>query len=222
MTKHDSTGAALSTSCGSNFDYVIAQRLLPGNYSEFSVSDTLDKCLTYKKATVSTAAGRDVTSKFTITKSGQTVKFTMNSSYLRRMKPMNDVTYYFRINVTLGNKSTVAGHNHFNGNTFYISNRASRTINSSVVKDTQNTNYSYVKGQITGSAKVVKVNAANTSQKLTGAKFKLQEWNESQRRYNDVKNLSVSGAEHTTGTLTYTASNKGKFKIVETQAPKWI
>src|SRR5699024_8860789 len=69
MTKHDSTGAALSTSCGSNFDYVIAQRLLPGNYSEFSVSDTLDKCLTYKKATVSTAAGRDVTSKFTITKS---------------------------------------------------------------------------------------------------------------------------------------------------------
>ena len=58
MTKHDSTGAALSTSCGSNFDYVIAQRLLPGNYSEFSVSDTLDKCLTYKKATVSTAAGR--------------------------------------------------------------------------------------------------------------------------------------------------------------------
>ena len=63
------------------------------------------------------------------------------------------------------------------------------------------------------------MNAANTSQKLTGAKFKLQEWNESQRRYNDVKNLSVSGAEHTTGTLTYTASNKGKFKIVETQAP---
>ena len=219
MTKHDSTGAALSTSCGSNFDYVIAQRLLPGNYSEFSVSDTLDKCLTYKKATVSTAAGRDVTSKFTITKSGQTVKFTMNSSYLKTDEAMNDVTYYFRINVTLGNKSTVAGHNHFNGNTFYISNRASRTINSSVVKDTQNTNYSYVKGQITGSAKVVKVNAANTSQKLTGAKFKLQEWNESQRRYNDVKNLSVSGAEHTTGTLTYTASNKGKFKIVETQAP---
>lgn len=220
MAKHDSEGAALTTSCGNTFDYIIAQRLLPGNYSSFTLTDTLDSCLTYNSASVTTSGGRNVTNKFSITRSGQTVTFTMNNSFLKTDEAMNDVTYYFRIRVTLKNAATVAAHNHFKGDTFYIPNRASRRIISSTVNDNQNTNYSYVKGKVTGSAKVVKVNAANTSQKLTGASFKIQEWNESQKRYNDLRTMTSNGAEHTSGTLTYTASNKGKFKIVETKAPE--
>lgn len=220
MAKHDSEGAALTTSCGNTFDYIIAQRLLPGNYSSFTLTDTLDSCLTYNSASVTTSGGRNVTNKFAITRSGQTVTFTMNNSFLKTDEAMNDVTYYFRIRVTLKNAATVAAHNHFKGDTFYIPNQASRRIVSSTVNDNQNTNYSYVKGKVTGSAKVIKVNAANTSQKLTGASFKIQEWNENQKQYNDLRTMTANGAEHTSGTLTYTASNKGKFKIVETKAPE--
>lgn len=107
MAKHDSEGAALTTSCGNTFDYIIAQRLLPGNYSSFTLTDTLDSCLTYNSASVTTSGGRNVTNKFSITRSGQTVTFTMNNSFLKTDEAMNDVTYYFRIRVTLKNAATV-------------------------------------------------------------------------------------------------------------------
>lgn len=57
-----------------------------------------------------------------------------------------------------------------------------------------------------------------SGQNLKGAVFTLQEWNGSQ--YNNKKTLTDNGdGTYSTGTLYYSPSNQGKYKIVETTAP---
>ena len=57
-----------------------------------------------------------------------------------------------------------------------------------------------------------------SGQNLKGAVFTLQEWNGNQ--YNNKKTLTDNGdGTYLTGTLYYSPSNQGKYKIVETAAP---
>lgn len=133
---------------GKNFDYVIRQQLLPGNYSSFELKDVLDSCLKYRSASVMTALGNDVTRFFNIENRSNTIVFRADSNFLKTDEAYNNVTYYFRIKVQAGSNQEIDSHNHYQrSNEFYaIENTASRTIVSDRMQDTQNTNQSWVKG----------------------------------------------------------------------------
>lgn len=74
-----------------------------------------------------------------------------------------------------------------------------------------------------------KLNALNTSEKLSGAEFEVYEWNSSKKAYSDkpvqtiiedvAKDASAETGVYTSSKLYYSVSNQGKFKIVETKAP---
>ena len=152
MTKHEftRTDPPYGIKEGKKYDYVIAQRLMPGSYSSFVLKDTLDSCLKFRRGSVTTSAGKDVTSRFRIENTKNTITFTANTSYLKSEEAFNDVTYYFRIKVTAGSNTVISSHNHIsqNGSAYSIENKASRTIVSDKIKDTQQTNSSWVKGEI--------------------------------------------------------------------------
>lgn len=76
--------------------------------------------------------------------------FTANTAFLKTDEAYNDVTYYFRIKVTAGNNDAIEAHGHYrkNENIYTIENKASRTIISDKMQDTQQTNSSWVKGEI--------------------------------------------------------------------------
>lgn len=147
MKECSSENDAYEITPGKSFDYVISQRLLPGDYSKFEVTDTLDSCLIYRSAKVQTSGGQDVTKYFAISCSGNTVKFSAQPAFLKTDEAMNDVTYYFRIQVTAKDEKTIAAHDHYKSSIFYIGNRAERQIVSSILNDTQSTNDTYVKGK---------------------------------------------------------------------------
>lgn len=226
MAKHEFNAAdpAYEITPGRNFDYIIAQRILPGTYSSFEVSDTLDSCLTLRSASVTTAMGMDVTGKFNITTSGNTVTFAAKSWFLNTDEAYNDVTYYFRIQVTAGNNQTIEAHGHYNADASYfaIPNGAGRTLVSDRMSDTKTTNLSWVKGNFQGQYCVKKVNAEDPAQMLTGAEFELYEWNRGSGQYvptgRKLEYRAGTGMYHT-GLLYRSNSNEGRFKIVETGVP---
>ena len=220
-TEHDSENGAFKIAAGKNFDYIIAQRLLPGNYSKFEVSDTLDTCLTFRSAEVRTAGGQDVTKYFTVSQSGNTVRFSASPAFLKTDEAMNDVTYYFRIGVTAKDNKTIAAHGHCRSSAYYIGNRCERQIVSSVMNDTQASNNSYVSGTITGSFAIRKTDSEDTSKTLDGAKFDLYQWSQGKNNYVLLKSLSFNAGNrlYESGTLTYTTDNLGRFRIVETTPP---
>lgn len=152
MSRHEytQTDPPYEITEGKNFDYMISQRLLPGSYSAFTLQDTLDSCLQFQSASVTTASGKDVTDRFSIQNVQNTVTFTANTAFLKTDEAYNDVTYYFRIKVTAGNNDTIEAHGHYrkNENIYTIENKASRTIISDKMQDTQQTNSSWVKGEI--------------------------------------------------------------------------
>lgn len=152
MSRHEytQTDPPYEITEGKNFDYMISQRLLPGSYSSFTMQDTLDPCLQFRSASVTTALGKDVTNQFSIQNIQNTVTFTANAAFLKTEEAYNDVTYYFRIKVTAGNNDTIEAHGHYrkNENIYTIENKASRTIISDKMQDTQQTNSSWVKGEI--------------------------------------------------------------------------
>ena len=133
---------------GKKFDYVISQRVLPGTYSSFEVSDTLDSCLDYLGAKVTTSLGNDVTDKFQIKNNAGKIVFTANSGFLKTDESYNNVTYYFRIKVKAKSNREIEAHDHYQkSKEFYsIKNTASRTIVSDKMNDTQKTNEAWVKG----------------------------------------------------------------------------
>ena len=71
---------------GKNFDYVIRQQLLPGNYSSFELKDVLDSCLKYRSASVMTALGNDVTRFFNIENRSNTIVFRADSNFLKNRR----------------------------------------------------------------------------------------------------------------------------------------
>ena len=133
---------------GKKFDYVIKQRVLPGNYSSFELKDSLDSCLKFRSASVVTALGNDVTHFFNIENKSNTIVFRADTGFLKTDEAYNDVTYYFRIKVQAGSNQEIDAHNHYKkSKEFYsIVNMASRTIISDKMQDTQSTNESWVKG----------------------------------------------------------------------------
>ena len=96
-----------------NFDYVIRQQLLPGNYSSFELKDVLDSCLKYRSASVMTALGNDVTRFFNIENRSNTIVFRADSNFLKTDEAYNNVTYYFRIKVQAGSNQEIDSHNHY-------------------------------------------------------------------------------------------------------------
>lgn len=221
MEQHNSENNSYGIYAGKNFDYIIAQRLLPGNYSSFEVTDTLDGCLDFRTASVQTAGGQDVTKYFTVSRSGNTVKFSAGSAFLKTDEAMNDVTYYFRINVTAKDNETIAAHDHYRSSVYYIKNTARRRIVSSVMNDVQSANETYVSGSITGSCSVKKIDG-DTAEILEGAEFDLYQWDREQNKYVFLRDMAFNAGNklYESGTLTYTAQNLGKFRIVETKAPE--
>ena len=222
MEQHATEGSAYGISPGKSFDYVIAQRLLPGNYSLFEVTDTLDSCLTYRSAKVETSGGQDVTKYFRITQSGGVIKFSAQAAFLKTDEAMNDVTYYFRISVTAKDQNTIAAHGHYKSSVFYIMNNARRQITSSVLNDIRTTNDTYTAGAASGSCSVRKVDGEDTSRTLTGAVFALYQWTQSRNQYVFMKNMSYNPVTdlYESGNLDYTEENQGKFRIIETAAPE--
>lgn len=135
---------------GKYFDYVIKQRLLPGNYDCFEVKDELDSCLKYCGASVVTSLGNDVTNRFRIENINNTIYFSADPGFLKTDEAYNDLVYYFRIKVQAGSNQEIDAHNHYQKSKEYyaIVNRATRTIRSDRMQDIQNTNESWVKGSI--------------------------------------------------------------------------
>ena len=152
MTRHEFTESdpPYAVTAGKNFDYVIAQRLLPGSYSSFVLKDTLDSCLIFRSGSVTTSLGKDVTDRFRIQNTENTVTFTADTAYLKMEEAFNDVTYYFRIKVTAGEDDTIEAHGHYieEDGIYTIENKASRTIISDKLQDTKQTNSSWIKGDI--------------------------------------------------------------------------
>lgn len=150
MARHEFTEAdpPYEITEGKNFDYVIRQQILPGNYSSFEVKDVLDPCLKYRSASVVTALGNDVTRFFRIENYANTIVFSADPGFLRTDEAYNDVTYYFRIKVQAGSNQEIDAHDHYQrSREFYsIANTASRTIISDRMQDTQGTNQSWVRG----------------------------------------------------------------------------
>ena len=230
MTKHESqTDLAAEPPydilSNGEFDYMIAQNVLPGNYRKFEVTDTLDSCLEYKGAEVMTALGNDITHHFDITETKNTVRFAAKSSFLNTDECCNDVTYYFRIHVSLRSAKAVVEHGHYGkGNYYYIQNQAERTLESSQRTDTKKTNVSWVRGCIESDCRVRKTDAEDHEKILPGAVFEIYQWNKAEKKYKPTGQQLVyiedTKLYTTVKKLCYDPSNEGKFRVIETQAPE--
>lgn len=205
------------------FDYVIAQTVLPGDYKKFEITDKLDSCLEYKSASVKTAPGNDVTGQFAVSNTQNTIKFAAAGSFLKTDAACNNVTYYFRIHVKVKADSVVAGHGHYKDGAYYhISNQAERRLESSQMTDVKKTNISWVRGTIERNCSIRKTDAEDSEKILSDAVFEAYEWNAQTQKY-DSTGQKFSYAEKTgfyTKKLQYTSRNKGKFRLVETKTPE--
>ena len=210
----------LPTSAGKDMDYVISQRVLPGTYSAFKLIDKLDKCVTFQGATVVTGSGLDVTDKFNISQAqNNAVVFVAKDEFCNSDEFSNDVTYYFRIKIQVKDNWTIVNHTHHDGtDNWYICNIADRVLGSSTVE----TNKSWIKGNVTGTVYVKKVDENNQNMILEGAEFDLYQWNRDQQKYVYMKKLTYDPGQkrYSTGVLQRDRWNIGKFRIVETKAPE--
>lgn len=205
------------------FDYVVAQTVLPGDYKKFEITDKLDSCLEYKSASVRTALGNDVTQQFTISNTQNTVKFAALGSFLKSDAAYNSVTYFFRIHVKVRSDSVIASHGHYKDGIYYhISNQAERRLESSQMTDVKKTNMSWVRGSIERNCSIRKIDAEDNKKILSDAVFEIYEWNAQKQDYlfEGQKFLYSEKTKLYTKKLQYTAQNKGKFRLLETQAPE--
>lgn len=116
----------------------------------------------------------------------------------------------------------VAGHGHYKDGMYYhISNQAERRLESSRMTDVKKTNVSWVRGSIERNCSIQKTDAADANIILSDAVFEVYEWNEQKKNYTSAgQRLSYSKKTKTySKKLQYTGQNKGKFRLVETQAP---
>lgn len=208
---------------GREFDYVVAQTVLPGDYRRFEITDKLDSCLEYKSASVRTALGNDVTQQFAVSNTQNTVKFAAAGSFLKTDAACNNVTYYFRIHVKVKADSVIAGHGHYKDGMYYhISNQAERRLESSQMADIKKTNVSWIRGVIETNCSIRKTDAEDSKKNLSDAIFEAYEWNEQEQRYVSAgqKFLYTGETKLYTKKLQYTARNKGRFRLIETRAPE--
>lgn len=230
MTKHESESdasedAPYDVPDHREFDYMISQRVLPGDYKSFEVTDTLDSCLQYQNASVVTALGNDVTSRFDISESRNTVKFAAKSSFLNTDESCNDVTYYFRIHVKVREKRAVVEHGHYgDGIYYYIPNKAGRKLETTQKTDTRETNISWIRGKIESDCSIRKTDTEDHEKILSDAAFEVYEWNAQKQNYiptgQELPYIEDLKLYKTVQKLQYHSLNEGKFRLIETKAPE--
>ena len=175
MELHNSMDSSKEIVSGKEFDYVIEQRILPGIYGTFIIRDALDPCLTYQGAEITTLSGYNVTKKFDISHDKKTniLVFQAQNSFLSSEEAFNDVTYLFRIKVKAGSDRTIVDHGHNDGRAYwYMKNNATRLFGTA----SEDTNNCWVKGRVTGSYFINKVDECDHNIQLKGAEFMLEQW----------------------------------------------
>ena len=222
MELHNSMDSSKEIISGKEFDYVIEQRILPGIYGTFIIRDALDSCLTYQGAEITTLSGYNVTKKFDISHDKKTniLVFQAQNSFLSSEEAFNDVTYLFRIKVKAGSDRTIVDHGHNDGRAYwYMKNNATRLFGTA----SEDTNNCWVKGRVTGSYFINKVDECDHNIQLKGAEFMLEQWDNTVDQYVDSGKQIVFNEEtglYETGLLKRTKTNEGKFRITETKAPE--
>ena len=222
MELHNSMDSSKEIVSGKEFDYVIEQRILPGIYGTFIIRDALDSCLTYQGAEITTLSGYNVTKKFDISHDKKTniLVFQAQNSFLSSEEAFNDVTYLFRIKVKAGSDRTIVDHGHNDGRAYwYMKNNATRLFGTA----SEDTNNCWVKGRVTGSYFINKVDEYDHNIQLKGAEFVLEQWDNTVDQYVDSGKQIVFNEEtglYETGLLKRTKTNEGKFRITETKAPE--
>ena len=222
MELHNSMDSSKEIISGKEFDYVIEQRILPGIYGTFIIRDALDPCLTYQGAEITTLSGYNVTKKFDISHDKKTniLVFQAQNSFLSSEEAFNDVTYLFRIKVKAGSDRTIVDHGHNDGRAYwYMKNNATRLFGTA----SEDTNNCWVKGRVTGSYFINKVDEYDHNIQLKGAEFMLEQWDNTVNQYVDSGKQIVFNEEtglYETGLLKRTKTNEGKFRITETKAPE--
>ena len=222
MELHNSMDSSKEIISGKEFDYVIEQRILPGIYGTFIIRDALDSCLTYQGAEITTLSGYNVTKKFDISHDKKTniLVFQAQNSFLSSEEAFNDVTYLFRIKVKAGSDRTIVDHGHNDGRAYwYMKNNATRLFGTA----SEDTNNCWVKGRVTGSYFINKVDEYDHNIQLKGAEFMLEQWDNTVDQYVDSGKQIVFNEEtglYETGLLKRTKTNEGKFRITETKAPE--
>lgn len=222
MELHNSMDSSKEIISGTEFDYVIEQRILPGIYGTFIIRDALDSCLTYQGAEITTLSGYNVTKKFDISHDKKTniLVFQAQNSFLSSEEAFNDVTYLFRIKVKAGSDRTIIDHGHNDGRAYwYMKNNATRLFGTA----SEDTNNCWVKGRVTGSYFINKVDEYDHNIQLKGAEFVLEQWDNTVDQYVDSGKQIVFNEEtglYETGLLKRTKTNEGKFRITETKAPE--
>ena len=222
MELHNSMDSSKEIISGKEFDYVIEQRILPGIYGTFIIRDALDSCLTYQGAEITTLSGYNVTKKFDISHDKKTniLVFQAQNSFLSSEEAFNDVTYLFRIKVKAGSDRTIVDHGHNDGRAYwYMKNNATRLFGTA----SEDTNNCWVKGRVTGSYFINKVDEYDHNIQLKGAEFMLEQWDNTVNQYVDSGKQIVFNEEtglYETGLLKRTKTNEGKFRITETKAPE--
>lgn len=222
MELHNSMDSSKEIISGKEFDYVIEQRILPGIYGTFIIRDALDPCLTYQGAEITTLSGYNVTKKFDISHDKKTniLVFQAQNSFLSSEEAFNDVTYLFRIKVKAGSDRTIVDHGHNDGRAYwYMKNNATRLFGTA----SEDTNNCWVKGRVTGSYFINKVDEYDHNIQLKGAEFMLEQWDNTVDQYVDSGKQIVFNEEtglYETGLLKRTKTNEGKFRITETKAPE--
>ena len=222
MELHNSMDSSKEIVSGKEFDYVIEQRILPGIYGTFIIRDALDPCLTYQGAEITTLSGYNVMKKFDISHDKKTniLVFQAQNSFLSSEEAFNDVTYLFRIKVKAGSDRTIVDHGHNDGRAYwYMKNNATRLFGTA----SEDTNNCWVKGRVTGSYFINKVDECDHNIQLKGAEFMLEQWDNTVDQYVDSGKQIVFNEEtglYETGLLKRTKTNEGKFRITETKAPE--
>lgn len=215
-----STLRPLDTKPGGTYKYGIAHTVYPMIYTAYILTDPLDSCLTYvnNSAMVKNSMGDDVTGNFHISYSSASHTLTFTPKNLEFLD--HKETFYFYFNVTLADGKTITDHGHHRNNSYYyIENSAEIQVNDEKAR----TNKTYFRGNVQGEFYIRKFDSQNPSQVLKGAEFELYQWSQSENSYRLLAEKLEQDPQtllYTTGILSYTSDNQGKFRIIEKQPPE--
>lgn len=227
MGWHNTTDASahsalrpLDTKPGGTYKYGIAHTIYPMIYTSYMLTDQLDSCLTYvnNSAMVKNSMGDDVTGNFHISYSSASHRLTFTPKNLEFLD--HKETFYFYFNVTLADGKTITDHGHHrNTSYYYIENAAEIQVNDQKAV----TNKTYFRGNVPGEFYIKKFDSQNPSKVLKGAEFELYQWSQSENSYRLLAEKLEQNPQtllYTTGVLSYTTENQGKFRIIEKKPPE--
>lgn len=203
------------------FSYKISENVpLQSNskfyYSSYKITDKLEPCLTYMGARVLDDAGKDVSTLYTIENSGQTVTFTCKDPSSSAFYGKN---YHYIIDVKVNPDADLDAY--LSNGVYIIPNVASLAVVSAYENETYDTNV--VQTKLPVIVKDCSLEVTKTSSEdgtlLTDAEFTLYQWDGSS--YAEYAKLNNNGdGTYSISGLTYTATNGGLYKVVETKNPQ--